>query len=189
MRSTERGAGTRLELWIQPTPSVRQEYEPVVRELGKLARRGTIEAFDVETWDRYLGLEEPDDPRALDALSSFAHWAWQHGGDLPNTERLRVGYGRMGPARTVQRTPRAILAEYRDGVLVHVTPCVDEVCLVERLRDMHEETALEGGLRRARERIERSKRTERASETKRRETRDRDRDGDESRTRERLVLS
>ena len=134
-------ATTRAELWIQPVPSPGEEFEPVIRRLARLVQRGVIDGYQVETWDRYLDLSGGEHSRERAHFDRFAHWAWAHAVDLPGAERLRVGIGRNGPERLVQRTPTAVLAEYEDDVLVRVTPGADDTCLVERLDELADREA------------------------------------------------
>lgn len=166
------GDDRRIELWVQPVPTLTGEYEEIVRKLGRLDRRDTIESFDVRTWDRFVQL----DGRAAHNLAELRHWTWRHGGNLPGGERRTVGVGRMGPVETVERTPSVVMAEFRNGVLDRVTPCEGEVdCVTRRLVELER-------LATVRSRLDESRRR---TESESRERSDGERSAD-SRERERL---
>jgi len=150
-----RPAIDRAELWVQPTPATWAAYEPIVERLRRLDREGVVGSVAVRTWDRYVPVASPLDPGA-ERLAAFQHWAGARGRDLPACERSSQGVGRMGPERTVLRTPEAVFAEYRDGVLVGVTPGAGEAaCILARLADLERERdrSLQSALRRAGRRL------------------------------------
>ncbi|ELZ73208.1 hypothetical protein C457_04576 [Haloferax prahovense DSM 18310] len=128
-RPTPREEAVRIELWV---PSGRRaEFTPVIERLDNIVERGLVSEYTVETWDRFVDLSgrlSPRERRTRDRLASYARWAATRGERLAGLGDPEVrGIGRMGPERPTRRTPRAVMAEYEDGVLAHVTAC--EECI------------------------------------------------------------
>jgi len=138
-RPTPREGTVRIELWV---PSGRRaEFTPVIERLDDAVERGLIEEYTVETWDRFVDLSgslNPRERRVRDRLASYARWAATRGDRLTGLGDPGVrGVGRMGPERLTRRTPRAVMAEYEDGVLTYVTACEECVgAFRERLREL-----------------------------------------------------
>jgi hypothetical protein len=130
--------GRRLELWIR-SGSREGGAGRLVTRARELESDECIEAVEIHEWDAYQDLSSRihshREREARVALQAFKRWAWQHGSGLPGFgDRRRAGRGRMGPEYVTQRVPRALLAEYEDGVLVNVTPCTHHTrCIAERL--------------------------------------------------------
>ncbi|WP_396613250.1 HTH domain-containing protein [Haloferax sp. S1W] len=128
------GRSVRVELWVPC--GKRDEFETVIDRLEDAETRGVIDGFSVEGWNRYVDLSgqlSPRERKVRDRVTSFARWAVLHGERLPGLgDPVVKGVGRMGPERLTRRTPRAVIAEYQDGVLSNVTAC-DEC--VGALRD------------------------------------------------------
>ncbi|ELZ91685.1 hypothetical protein C440_15264 [Haloferax mucosum ATCC BAA-1512] len=124
-RATPQRDPVRVELWIPN--GKHDEFEPVIQRLDEVAERGTVETYDVETWNRFIDLSgelTPRESRIRERLSSYARWAATHGEELSGLgDPVVRGVGRMGPERVTRRTPRAVMAEYEDGILTHVTAC------------------------------------------------------------------
>ncbi|WP_424008304.1 HTH domain-containing protein [Haloferax denitrificans] len=145
-RPTPREEEVRIELWV---PSGRRaEFTPVIERLDDAVERGLVSEYTVETWDRFVDVSgelSPRERRARDRLASYARWAATRGERLTGLGDLGVrGVGRMGPERLTRRVPRAVMAEYENGVLAHVTAC--EECIGafrERLRDLDSATERE----------------------------------------------
>ncbi|MBC9985656.1 hypothetical protein E4P24_04645 [Haloferax sp. AS1] len=156
-RPTPREGTVRIELWV---PSGRRaEFTPVIDRLDDAVGRGLIEEYTVETWDRFVDLSgslSPRERRVRDRLASYAQWAATHGERLTGLGDLGVrGVGRMGPERLTRRTPRAVMAEYENGVLAHVTACEECVGAFRgRLRDLDSEHERESEQSSERVRIE-----------------------------------
>ncbi len=132
--------GRRLELWIRPGAR-EDEASRLVTRAKALESDGCVEAVEVREWEAHHDLSSRlhshREREARVALQAFKRWAWQHGSELVGFgERRRAGRGRMGAEYVTQRVPTVLLAEYRDGVLVNVTPCDHERrarCVSERL--------------------------------------------------------
>ncbi|ELZ86549.1 hypothetical protein C453_06596 [Haloferax elongans ATCC BAA-1513] len=137
------GSGSvRVELWVPC--GKRGEFEAVIDRLEDAERRGVIDGFSVEGWDRHVDLSGQLSPRektVRERLTSFARWAVLNGEQLPGLgEPVVKGVGRMGPERLTRRAPRAVLAEYEDGVLARVTACEECVgALRDRVCDLDDE--------------------------------------------------
>ncbi|WP_148413126.1 HTH domain-containing protein [Haloferax sp. KTX1] len=138
-RPTPREGTVRIELWV---PSGRRaEFTPVIERLDDAVERGLVSEYTVETWDRFVDLGgelSPRERRARDRLASYARWAAMRGDKLDGLgDPESRGVGRMGPERPMRRTPRAVMAEYENGVLAHVTACEECVGAFRgRLRDL-----------------------------------------------------
>ncbi|MFC7128813.1 HTH domain-containing protein [Haloferax chudinovii] len=141
-RPTPREETVRIELWV---PSGRRaEFKPVIERLDDAVERGLVSEYTVETWDRFVDLSgelSPRERRARDRLASYAEWTATRGERLTGLGDLGVrGVGRMGPERVTRRIPRAVMAEYENGVLAHVTACEECVGAFRgRLRELDTE--------------------------------------------------
>jgi hypothetical protein len=119
----------RVELWVQPMPEA--ELRPLIEGLRTLWEAGDVAAVQVRRWDRYVDADGPASSPAWRRLGRFLRYA---GPDADFAPAVTVGVGRMGPPRRVRHVPVATLAEYRDGRLVHLTPCdADAACVRRRL--------------------------------------------------------
>jgi hypothetical protein len=118
-----------VELWL--LSGRLDEFSPVVSRLDDAVEDGVIEDYTVEMWNRFVDLSgdlSPRERRIRDKISTYARWSANRGEHLSGLgEPFTRGDGRMGPSRVSRRLPRAVLAEYEDGVLSHVTAC--EECL------------------------------------------------------------
>ncbi len=114
-----------VELWVRS--GKRREFQPVTERLDEAVERGVIDGYTVETWDKFVdvsGRVSPRERRARDKLQSFARWCANRGDELQGLgDPVSRCVGRMGPERLSRRAPRAVMAEYEDGVLSHVTAC------------------------------------------------------------------
>ena len=114
-----------VELWVRS--GKRTEFEPVIERLDEAAERGVIDDYTVETWGKFVdisGRVSPRERRARDKLQSYARWCSNRGEQLSGLgDPVERRIGRMGPERLTRRAPRAVMAEYEDGVLSHVTAC------------------------------------------------------------------
>lgn len=124
-RPTPQRRSLRVELWV---PSGRRpEFEAVIARLDDAVERGAIDDYSVETWDTFVDLSgrlSPRERRARDKLSTYARWSARHGERLSGLgDPVTRGVGRMGPERVTRRVPRAVMAEYEEGVLSNVTAC------------------------------------------------------------------
>ncbi|AFK18567.1 hypothetical protein E6P09_07255 [Haloferax mediterranei ATCC 33500] len=124
-RTTPREDSVRVELWIPC--GKREEFEAVIERLDDAVEHGAVEEYTIETWDRYIDISgglTPRERHIRDRLSSYARWAANRGERLSGLgDPVVRGVGRMGPERVTRRTPRAVMAEYEDGVLTYVTAC------------------------------------------------------------------
>ncbi|POG57405.1 HTH domain-containing protein [Haloferax marisrubri] len=152
-RPTSREETVRIELWV---PSGRRaEFTPVIERLDDAVERGLVSEYTVETWDRFVDLSgklSPRERRARDRLASYARWAAARGDRLTGLGDPGVrGVGRMGPERLTRRTPRAVMAEYENGILEHVTACEECVGAFRgRLRELGSATESERSSERVR---------------------------------------
>jgi hypothetical protein len=112
----------------------RAEVEPLVRRLAALCAAGVVDEVRVRTWDRYVA---PDDSSPSPAWRHLRRFLRHAPADAPVAPVVDVATGRVGPGRRVHRVPVAVLAEYRDGRLVAVTPGGSgAVCVLARLEDL-----------------------------------------------------
>ncbi|WP_410765303.1 HTH domain-containing protein [Haloferax sp. DFSO60] len=132
----------RIQLWI--LDGEHSEFEPVLNTLDEYVHRGLIDHYSVETWSRFVDLSgnlSYREQRIREHLDAYARWAVMHGKPLSGLGDLVVrGVGRMGPERMTRRVPRAVMAEYEDGVLTTVTACEEGVgTLHDRLCELDDE--------------------------------------------------
>ncbi|KAB1198905.1 MULTISPECIES: HTH domain-containing protein [Haloferax] len=124
-RPTPQRGSIRVELWVRS--GKRTEFEPVIDRLDDATERGVIDGYTVETWDKFVdisGRTSPRERRARDKLQSYARWCANRGEQLSGLgDPVKRSVGRMGPERLTRRAPRAVMAEYEEGVLSHVTAC------------------------------------------------------------------
>lgn len=143
---TDSGPGGRVtvELWAWPDQYYTDEdHDLAIKRLDRLADEGRIDAYRIHTWPRQLDVSSPDpsDPdvsRARERIDRFRRWARRTGVRLTLPDPTRVGSGRMGPEFDALRLPPLVLAEFRDGALSYVAPCVepDGGCSVEDRLDL-----------------------------------------------------
>ncbi|WP_416839943.1 HTH domain-containing protein [Haloferax sp. DFSO52] len=124
-RPTSQRRPIRIELWVRS--GKRPEFEPVLERLDDAVERGSIDDYTVETWGKFVDISgrlSPTERRARDKLQSYARWSANRGERLTGLgDPFKRSVGRMGPERVTRRTPRAVMAEYEDRVLSHVTAC------------------------------------------------------------------
>ncbi|KAB1189296.1 MULTISPECIES: HTH domain-containing protein [Haloferax] len=142
-RPTQPSRPVRVELWV---PSgKRDEFEAVVARLDDAVEHGVVDDYTVETWDRFVDLSGRLNSRerhVRDKLSSYARWSANRGRQLSGLgDPITRGIGRMGPECLTRRVPRAVMAEYEEGILSHVTACEECVGALQlRLDDLDSHT-------------------------------------------------
>lgn len=138
MTTTTPGGPRRLELWVREgTPEA--DLSLLSRRLDDLERTDRVADARIHTWEGFRDVDRSvrlgDPTLAARRLADFRAWARRHGEPVPGLgETTTVGVGRMGPETTVQRLPRAVLAEFRGETLVRLTPCAEGTpCVLRRL--------------------------------------------------------
>lgn len=115
---------------LSPRGCQRRQNE-VVRRLNALAERGVVDDVSVSVWgDRVATTTadaETDHGReVLDAVASFREWADDHGLSVDPFFETRESHSEFtGESYAALELPAMVLAEYRDGELSWVSPCVD----------------------------------------------------------------
>jgi hypothetical protein len=118
--------------------------DPLVDALERVAAAGVVDGVTVRAWGHQLdwstSCAEGSDREAIrDRVVAVQRWARREGVRVPISAPATAGYGRMGPAYEEIDLPEALLVEFVDGAVVHVTPHRrgrEGVTIEERLREL-----------------------------------------------------
>jgi hypothetical protein len=118
--------------------------DPLVDALERVAAAGVVDGVTVRAWGHQLDWSTPcaegSNREAIrDRVVAVQRWARQEGVRVPISAPATAGYGRMGPAYEEVGLPEALLVEFVDGAVVHVTPHRrgrEGVTIEERLREL-----------------------------------------------------
>jgi len=103
----------------------------LIERLRDLERRGGIDEFSVEVWGKRVGLTNADagtdhGRRVVETVESFREWADDRDLAVGTFFRTRRVENRItGESYTALELPSMALAEYRDGDLHRMGPCLD----------------------------------------------------------------
>jgi hypothetical protein len=131
--TTSDTGGITLELAVRtlsPRGCRRQQTE-AIRRLNALADRGVVDDVSVTVWGERVATttEEANTDHGrevLDAVDRFREWAGEYGLSVdPFFETTEVHSEFTGESYAALELPSMVLAEYRDGELHWVTPCLD----------------------------------------------------------------
>jgi hypothetical protein len=120
-----------VELWVWPDRDyLDEDHDIALRRLDQLAQRGVIDEYRLHEWPRQLDVSsaQPATPEARLArqrIETFREWAGRENVRLPLPDPTKVGTGRMGPEVDVLHLPPLVIAEFRDGELAFVAPCIE----------------------------------------------------------------
>lgn len=139
------------ELFVRSlAPTGASERQTAILErLRRLAERSVLDDVRVSVWGEQVEVHEEggqtvSGARVRDRIEAMRSWADEHGRTLePFIETRQRRSTVTGADGTVLVLPVMLLAEYRDGTVVHVTPNADgsEVCTVVDRVTALEETA------------------------------------------------
>ncbi|MEY7851299.1 HTH domain-containing protein [Natrarchaeobius sp. A-rgal3] len=123
-----------VELWIRSfaPATTGPTQERALERLERLESATTVDVAEVRIWgpkvehtDRSKRI--PQLARIQDRLEAFESWAARTGRRLePFFRRSRCESTITGERHDVHRLPTIAIAEFEDGELVHVAPCVDD---------------------------------------------------------------
>lgn len=103
----------------------------IVERLGELEAAGAIDEFSVQVWGKRVGLDtvdaETDHAReVVETVDSFREWADRNDLSVGTFfETRRVDNRITDDSYTALELPSMAMAEYRDGDLEWVSPCLD----------------------------------------------------------------
>ncbi|MWV40259.1 HTH domain-containing protein [Natrialba sp. INN-245] len=132
MQNTDPSSRT-VELWIRSfaPATTGPTQERALERLERLEATTNVEVADVRIWGPKVEHTDrseriPQLARIQNRLEAFESWAAQTGRRLePFFKRSRCESTITGDRHDVHRLPTIALAEFEDGELVHVAPCVD----------------------------------------------------------------
>lgn len=145
MTTAVRSTGRRVELWVRDgTEGTNRCVDPLVDALERVAAAGVVDGVTVRAWGHQLDWSTPcaegSDREAIrDRVVAVQRWARREGVRVPISAPATAGYGRMGPAYEEIDLPEALLVEFVDGAVVHVTPHRtgrEGVTIEERLQEL-----------------------------------------------------
>jgi len=138
------GDGASLELYLRSlAPGGALDYqERILERLDALVEKGSVDGYAVHLWGdrvcpRSVSAATGPGRFVLDRLAAFERWG-EHNDVEVTFEREMVCSAITGAERETVRLPATALAEFRDGDLVFVAPCVDDgvpYAAVDRLDD------------------------------------------------------
>jgi hypothetical protein len=124
---------TTLELAVRTLSprGCKRRQDEVVRRLNGLVERGVVDDVSVTVWGERVATTTADAEtehgrEVLDTVAAFREWAADHGRSVDRFFETRETHSEFtGESYAALELPAMVLAEYRDGELSWVSPCVD----------------------------------------------------------------
>ena len=120
-----------VELWVWPDRDYLDvDHDIALERLERLDREGLVDEYSLHEWPHQLDVSSaqpatPEARLARERIEQFREWASRTGASLPFPDTTTVGTGRMGPEVDVLRLPPLVIAEFHDGELAFVAPCIE----------------------------------------------------------------